>query len=705
MLRFLFCLVLFFALPDPPLHAQLYELPFEEILDRSALIVEGQVLARESFWDNQHHNIYSSNTIRVSRIFKGPGLAPTGILQVITQGGIVGNTMHRVSESVEYDPGDVGLFCLVPNKCDLPLALPAWENYGSPHGFFQYDLATNQVAHPFHAFSSITAFRERVRQQTRQLEYLLPGTPLEPKTDFRATPVISSFTPTSITAGTQSELTISGSNFGASAGANGVVRFQNSNAASGFVNSEAFDLVSWSDNEIVVMVPSRTFSSGCAGTGTIQVRNNMNETGTSSGTLTVEFAHSNVLDFDGIKYQPRIVENNPAGGMTFTFSTSLCSSSNQDAANAFARALRSWRCASSVNWEIETSTTIVDGAFDDGINIVTFDVGSPLGPGILGQTTSRYSACSSSGWNWWVVEVDVNLNNSFTWYYCDDPSPGNMPAGSYDFQSVAFHELGHGHQLSHIIDASAVMHRSISNNTIKRTLNANELAGANYSLSLSPNPCGPDLMTLINPSDCTNMTMPAACDNAGPCTVSLPVELVAFSGTAEKSGIRLTWATASEHNNAYFSLERAADAVQFRELTRIPGAISSAVLRQYAFLDVYPLPGLNYYRLRQTDLDGSESLLGIIAVSYGSKQEVVQVYPNPVFSEAVFVQAEKISAGTQLEFTLTDLSGRRIKQIIAEPDAGVFTFPVDNIAPGAYLFFVYNLDNRQLLKKTLLLKQ
>ena len=122
-------------------------------------------------------------------------------------------------------------------------------------------------------------------------------------------------------------------------------------------------------------------------------------------------------------------------------------------------------------------------------------------------------------------------------------------------------------------------------------------------------------------------------------------------------------------------------------------------------MDAQPLPGLNYYRLRQTDLDGSESLLGIIAVAFGSTQEVVQVYPNPVSSEAFFVQTKNIPAGAQLEFTLTDLLGNRIRQITTEPNAGAFVFPMENIAPGAYLFFVYNLDNRQLLKETLLLRQ
>jgi hypothetical protein len=52
------------------------------------------------------------------------------------------------------------------------------------------------------------------------------------------------------------------------------------------------------------------------------------------------------------------------------------------------------------------------------------------------------------------------------------------PAGQYDFESVMLHEMGHGHQLNHSIDATAVMHYSISSGTFKRTLNANEIAGA-----------------------------------------------------------------------------------------------------------------------------------------------------------------------------------------------------------------------------------
>lgn len=104
-----------------PLRAQLIELPLDEILGRSPLIVEGRVLAQKSFWDNNRHNIYTQNTVRVTWIFKGVTSAPAEI-QVITLGGIVDDRMELVSESVQYAPGDAGLFCLVPCVLDLPVS-------------------------------------------------------------------------------------------------------------------------------------------------------------------------------------------------------------------------------------------------------------------------------------------------------------------------------------------------------------------------------------------------------------------------------------------------------------------------------------------------------------------------------------------------------------------------------------------------------
>lgn len=85
----------------------------------------------------------------------------------------------------------------------------------------------------------------------------------------------------------------------------------------------------------------------------------------------------------------------------------------------------------------------------------------------------------------------------------------------------------------------------------------------------------------------------------------LPVELLSF--TAEKRGqtARLNWRTATELNNEYFEIERSADGAAFAPIGRVASAGTTQTPQSYVFDDLNPLPGINYYRLRQTDYDGA----------------------------------------------------------------------------------------------------
>ena len=686
-----------------PLRAQLYELPIAEIIGRSALIVEGRVSGQFSFWDHPRRNIFTANTVEVFRIYKGATLAPLNI-QVITPGGIVGNRMHLVSESVQYRVGDTGLFCLIPSFEDIPPA-PAWENYGAAQGFFRYDVAGNHVEHPFLTFSGINTLRDQIKSMTREPAIIIPGQDFNPLLTDRATPVITSFTPTTTTAGTGSILTISGSNFGASQGA-GAVMFRNANSSSGYFDIDASDIISWSDAEIIVEVPSTSVGiGGTAATGQIKVRNNNNETGTSSGTLTIDYAYTN-FDYLSEKYGAKLVEDNGDGGMTFTLSTSLCNSGDQDATNALGRALREWRCATGVNWELSTSTTSSTAIADNGINIITWDVGDNLPFGVLGRAHSYFSGCQSGGdVYWYLYEVDINLDEGANWYFCDNPA--NIPGSSIDFQSVVFHEMGHGHQLAHLNNSSAVMHRSITAGQIKRTLAAGEQAGADFIINQSANPCGPDPMTLLNAPECGNIVPPTTCDDPGTCTAALPVELIAFQGTVAGAGIRLEWSTATEINNDHFTLERSADAITFTPLVEMPGEIFSTTVRVYRHLDLQPLPGLNYYRLRQTDRDGSEAVLGMIAVRFGNLERYARVYPNPVKDDRIFAVFENLDAGETVEWVLTDYTGRQIareKLEVSKPGQPQ-TLPLFGVPPGVFLLRIYLGGDQGLPVQELLFKQ
>ncbi len=94
----------------------------------------------------------------------------------------------------------------------------------------------------------------------------------------------------------------------------------------------------------------------------------------------------------------------------------------------------------------------------------------------------------------------------------------------------------------------------------------------------------------------------------------LPVEFLDFSGACQFGSNALHWSTASEHNNAYFTIERAGNDGLFSELATIQGSQTTTSLTNYDFQDIMPLRDVNYYRLSQTDVNGDSQILKTISV-------------------------------------------------------------------------------------------
>ena len=90
-------------------------------------------------------------------------------------------------------------------------------------------------------------------------------------------------------------------------------------------------------------------------------------------------------------------------------------------------------------------------------------------------------------------------------------------------------------------------------------------------------------------------------------TTPLPIELSDFNLTYENPAVVATWQTASELNNDFFTLERAGTDLAFDEIGRKPGAGTSKIPRSYSMIDSNPYEGTSYYRLKQTDFDGTET--------------------------------------------------------------------------------------------------
>jgi hypothetical protein len=109
----------------------------------------------------------------------------------------------------------------------------------------------------------------------------------------------------------------------------------------------------------------------------------------------------------------------------------------------------------------------------------------------------------------------------------------------------------------------------------------------------------------------------------------LPIELLSFDARQQGQAALLTWRTASEKDNDYMAVERSADGRAWAEIGRVAGAGTTAIPQDYRFTDEKPLLGLNYYRLRQVDFDGSYEYHRTVALDFRLEgRPGWQVYPS-----------------------------------------------------------------------------
>jgi hypothetical protein len=114
----------------------------------------------------------------------------------------------------------------------------------------------------------------------------------------------------------------------------------------------------------------------------------------------------------------------------------------------------------------------------------------------------------------------------------------------------------------------------------------------------------------------------------------LPIELLEFDALLDGDQVQLNWKTLAEINNDYFTIERTSNFEKWQAVATVDGAGNANKLLSYSTIDKNPLPGISYYRLKQTDFDGQFSYSDLEVVSF--KNEMVtklRFYPNPVSNE------------------------------------------------------------------------
>ncbi len=184
-------------------------------------------------------------------------------------------------------------------------------------------------------------------------------------------------------------------------------------------------------------------------------------------------------------------------------------------------------------------------------------------------------------------------------------------------------------------------------------------------------------------------------------TAPLPVVLLSFTGECGANQIKLAWSTASETNSNYYSIDRSVDGVNFQWIGNVHAATNSTSTQNYAFIDRFPAPGLVYYRLSETDLNGVKTIYRIISVNTcpdisGSSMNTYG------YNGRVYLNISSSDKGNY-SMQIFDVQGKVIipeTMLSVEKGQNYFNFPVT----PAYGFYLVRIKNESTVfsKKILL---
>lgn len=186
----------------------------------------------------------------------------------------------------------------------------------------------------------------------------------------------------------------------------------------------------------------------------------------------------------------------------------------------------------------------------------------------------------------------------------------------------------------------------------------------------------------------------------------LPIDLVYFNALAIENTIQLTWITASEINNDYFTIEKSIDAKVWETVLIINGAGNSSQVIEYTETDFNPISGISYYRLKQTDFDGRFEYFNIVPVKYSTsiEEDELSIFPNPATQGGTISINHNFSSTDEILVVLRDLQGKEFysKIHIITNKNELIGFPIDYEIPKGIYFIVATSENKIHSKKLII---
>lgn len=209
-----------------------------------------------------------------------------------------------------------------------------------------------------------------------------------------------------------------------------------------------------------------------------------------------------------------------------------------------------------------------------------------------------------------------------------------------------------------------------------------------YRVQVQSGSCTPEFSTMAT----INMT-------------ALAIHMGSFKATRDREGIRTEWIAYNQQSTIQFEIERAGADGNF---TKVHTVLSngSGNDTKYQWLDAGPVPGRNYYRIKEIYRSGSHEYSTIVSAMFENGQQGITVYPNPVVNKSISLEFRDMNAG-KYQVSYTNNAGQVVYKRTIQHLGGynTYTSPLPSvITPGVYRLVITAADGATRTSSTIIIQ-